>query len=216
MPTATNNNGNIKRLPINLYKVSAGDIINYLQNQLGFKVNAKFERCMGAVASPAHAYIIMKVALFPKDIVSPRTGRPDFIDRFMAANSVGTEFKSSVIDVLDKYSYPKSMVINNELENLNRLASIGLYSDKIKEIYTFSQLHYSREQNVYGIYLNVEKIIRDILSDPSTGKPEGEIRVISTTGDNDTIVWNIVESSENFMFYDDGNAISIDAIFRNS
>ena len=207
-----NNKAGISPVPTDRYVISSTDVVNYLQtNVLGFSIGYDFTRWTGA--SPDHSYVRMRTVFAPKDIVATTQSR-DYIDKILAENSAGMQFKGDIIKSLEPFMYPKGIAnIRNYPEEMNRLYQCGLFGDRLDEVIMNSQLTYAKEQNLFGLYLRPERIIADMLADPATNKIIGEMSIVGVHGTtSETIRWD-VEVSRNNGFGTNANNISIDSIF---
>jgi hypothetical protein len=80
----------------------------------------------------------------------------------------------------------------NDTANLQRLFAIGLGGEHIAEIQRYGKLTYIPDANVYGVLLRPEKIIDDMLSDPtSTDKRSWYVRRVDGLT-SDTITWECI------------------------
>lgn len=205
------NKANIKPIPTERYNISTGDIVKYLQDQLGFGVACDFTRWTGVTID--HSYVRMRVVFNPNDIIAKPSSK-DYVDRVLEQNAAGIMFKDNVIDTLKPYEYPEGTEqIRNIPDKIKRLYELGVYNERFDEIIKFSNLSYSREANFFCIYLRPERIIADMLSNPATGKIDGEMSILGVLGTtSDTIRWIVaITKSNNFAVDTD---LSIDAIFN--
>lgn len=205
------NKANIKPIPMERYSISSSDVIKYLQDQLGFTIAYDFTRWTGITENLS--YVRMRVVLNPDNIIAKNTSS-DYVDRILADNAAGIRFKDTVIDTIKPYMYPNNVGdIANRPEDLNRLFQMGLYNERLAEILKYANLTYSKESNVFLIYLRPERIISDMLSDPSTNKIDGDLSIIGVHGTtSETIRWDVAITKNNNSF---GNSeISMDALFN--
>ena len=205
------NKANIKPIPTERYVITSSDVIKYLQDQLGFTIACDFTRWTGV--SEDHSYVRMRVAFNPDDITAKSTST-DYVERVLSESAAGIRFKDNVINTLRPFMYPKTVGdIANHPDDINRLFQIGLYNERLSEIMRYSKLKYSRESNMFLIYLRPERIIVDMLADPSTNKIDGEMSIIAVHGTtSETIRWEIAvtKNKNNFGTTD----ISMDALFN--
>lgn len=204
------NKASIKPIPTDHYIISTNDVVNYLQNQLGFSIGYDFTRWVGV--SVDHSYIRMRAIINPKDIVYSAANK-DYVDSVLAANAAGIMYKDTVIETLKPFMYPKSITnIRNHPEDLQRIAEYGLYGERLDEVIQYSQLNYCKQADVFRLYLRPERIIVDMLSDPATNKVDGEIVITGTHGTtSETIRWDVEVTKNNAMGV--SSDISIDRIF---
>lgn len=204
------NKAGIQPIPTLRYSITTSDVVKYLQNQLTFGVAADFTRWTGI--SPDLSYVRMRVVLAPSDIVAD-TGSKDYVDRILAANAAGIMFKSTAIDTLKPFMYPANVgEVKKNIDDLNRLYQLGVFDDRLDEIINYSKLNYCKEANVFRIFLRPERIIADMLADPSTGKIDGEMSIIAVQGtSSETIRWEVAVTKNHNTFAN--NMMSVDSIF---
>lgn len=206
------NKANIKPVPEERYIITSSDVVKYLQDQLGFTIASDFTRWTGV--SEDRSYVRMRVVFNPVDIIARNTST-DYVDRILSENAAGIRFKDSVIDTIRPFMYPSTVGdLANHPDDLNRLFQIGLYNERLSEIIKYSKLNYCRESNVFLLYLRPERIIVDMLADPSTNKIDGDLSIIAVHGTtSETIRWDVsVTKNKNSFGTTD---ISIDALFNN-
>lgn len=206
------NEAGIQPIPTDRYLITGSQIIKYLQDQLTFGIGCDFTRWTGV--SPDLSYVRMRVIFNPKDIIASTTTSKDYADRKLAEYSAGLTFKDTVIDTLKPFMYPENVAdVRNNPEELQRLYTIGVYDDRLNEIISQSKLNYCQEANVFRLYLRPERIITKMLSDPATGKIDGDMSIITVLGTtSESIRWDVAVSKERSRF--DGGQLSIDAIFN--
>ena len=206
------NKANIKPVPEERYIITSSDVVKYLQDQLGFTIASDFTRWTGV--SEDRSYVRMRVVFNPVDIIARNTST-DYVDRILSENAAGIRFKDNVIDTIRPFMYPSTVGdLANHPDDLNRLFQIGLYNERLSEIIKYSKLNYCRESNVFLLYLRPERIIVDMLADPSTNKIDGDLSIIAVHGTtSETIRWDVsVTKNKNSFGTTD---ISIDALFNN-
>jgi hypothetical protein len=209
-----NNNVNkagINRIPKDLYTITSADVMNYLQNTiLGFNVAYDFTRWTGV--TPEHSYVRMRCVLTPKDIVASSTSN-DYVDRILNENAAGITYDKDVIDSLTPFMYPKSISnIYNHKDDLERLAKYGVYGERLTELIRFSRINFSEQTGLFCICLRPERIIADMLADPSTNTIDGKMEIVGVHGTtSETIRWDVEVSRTNNIM--NTSEISIDTIF---
>lgn len=206
------NKANIKPIPAETFMIGTNDVISYLQNELGFNVVYDFTRWVGV--DYAYNYVRMRVAIAPDDIVA-ETAAKDYAERTIHKFGAGLKFKDRVINTLKPFMYPENTAnIRNFPEDLERLYKYGLFGDRLQEVIDFSKLTYCREANLFRLYLRPERIIVDMLSDPTTGKVDGSLAIVAVHGTTpETIRWEVVITKTQNGNSFDGRNISIDKIF---
>lgn len=209
MTNAQMTKSGIEPLPILTYKIGTGDITTYLRNQLGFDVAVDYRRWTGITAN--HSYVRMRVVILPKDICVQNKSK-DFVDRTLSEYSAGMTFKDDVIDTLKPFMYPKNINdLRNYPEVMQHLYEYGVYGDRLNEIIEFSKLNYSKDANLFRVYLRPERIIAQMLEDPSTNEIRGNMVITRVLGDTpETFQWEVQVTEDRGI---STTGISIDKIF---
>jgi hypothetical protein len=209
MTNAQMTKSGIEPLPILTYKIGTGDITTYLRNQLGFDVAVDYRRWTGITAN--HSYVRMRVVILPKDICVTSKSK-DFVDRTLSEYSAGMTFKDDVIDTLKPFMYPKNINdLRNYPEVMQHLYEYGVYGDRLNEIIEFSKLNYSKDANLFRVYLRPERIIAQMLEDPSTNEISGNMVITRVLGDTpETFQWEVQVTEDRGI---STTGISIDKIF---
>lgn len=209
MTNAQMTKSGIEPLPILTYKIGTGDITTYLRNQLGFDVAVDYRRWTGITAN--HSYVRMRVVILPKDICVQNKSK-DFVDRTLSEYSAGMTFKDDVIDTLKPFMYPKNINdLRNYPEVMQHLYEYGVYGDRLNEIIEFSKLNYSKDANLFRVYLRPERIIAQMLEDPSTNEISGNMVITRVLGDTpETFQWEVQVTEDRGI---STTGISIDKIF---
>lgn len=211
---SSTNKAGIERQKVDRYIITGAEVQNYLQNLLGFNIGCDFTRWTGVTAN--HSYVRMRVVMAPKDLVAPQTASDNYAIRMLQENSIGMQFKDTAIKTLEQFMYPKNMEqmsISSEL--LEEMYKYGLYGDRLIDVAKHSKLTYSKQAEMFRVYLRPELIIRDMLSDPTTGKIEGNLEITGVFGmDSETIRWE-VEISQGGLTNTEIGILSFDKIFNN-
>ena len=209
MTNAQMTKSGIEPLPILTYKIGTGNITTYLRNQLGFDVAVDYRRWTGITAN--HSYVRMRVVILPKDICVTSKSK-DFVDRTLSEYSAGMTFKDDVIDTLKPFMYPKNINdLRNYPEVMQHLYEYGVYGDRLNEIIEFSKLNYSKDANLFRVYLRPERIIAQMLEDPSTNEINGNMVITRVLGDTpETFQWEVQVTEDRGI---STTGISIDKIF---
>jgi hypothetical protein len=210
---------NLKELPVKHYNVSSSDVVDHLQNELGFKFDcdfkiwdnrAEWEKPMAT----NKCFVIMRAVFRPEDIVI-QANTHEYADRVLSEVMSGIKFKDNVMKTLEPFMFPKNMgAIKQYPERLQVLAEQGIYGEHLEELIRRPRLFLDKVNNRFGIYLRPEKIITDMMTDPATGKPAGAISfgyVSDANGNAASISWG-VNLYENLSAAVGG--VSIDAVFN--
>lgn len=199
----------IDPLPIETYKFGTADVTSYLCNELGFSVGVDYRRWTGVTAN--HSYVRMRVVMLPKDVLIPATNS-SFVDHILSENAAGMQFQEHVKKTLEPFMYPDNIgEIQNNPAVLQRLYEYGVYGDRLEEIKRYSKLDFSQEAGYFRIYLRPERIIADMLADPSSNKIDGSMAITRVIGETpETFQWEVQVTSNVGLTSD----ISIDRIFN--
>lgn len=208
---ATTNKANIQPIPCDRYVITASQVVKYLQDQLGFNIGYDFTRWVGISAD--QSYVRMRVVFNPKDIVAD-SNSSDYVDRILAAKGAGLQFKDTVIEALKPYMFPDNIgYVQQTQEDYERMYSLGIAGDRMEELARFSKLTYNPQAKLFRLYLRPERIIYDMLSDPSTDKVDGNMSILTVSGTtSDTIRWEVSVERKNTAFTA-GSDLSMDQIF---
>lgn len=209
---------NLKELPIKHYNVSSSDVVEYLQNLLGFRIDCDFkvwdnrsewEKPMAT----NKCFVIMRAVFRPEDITFTAQSH-EYVDRILGETMSGIKFKDTVINTLEPFMFPKNMaMIRNYPEKLRVMAEQGIYGANLEELIKHPRLFLDKENNMFGLYLRPEKIIYDMISEADTNKPAGAMSFgyVSDSNKNAaSIAWgvNVYENMSARM-----SGVNIDAVF---
>jgi hypothetical protein len=206
---ATNNNGmyatkgDIKFFRTDIGFISSHEILNFLHNQLGFPVEARFIRYdgpanvqqftenmqkqnnMGRSADNAiseYSYIRMDIALRPEHILANRN-TDNFADRLLFESGAGYKFKDSFVREIEPYQYPKNLSrIMYNPKAWERLRKRGVTRDLIEKIEYLRDPRYSQRNDVFYMSIAVENIIAKMMEDPIENKVKGTWAIIAVIG----------------------------------
>ena len=211
MNTSVTNKANIKPIPTDRYIITSSEVVKYLQDQLGFGTICDFTRWTGV--SPDKSYVRMRAVFAPEDVLA-KSHINDYADRMLAATASGMEFKSTVMDTLKPFMYPDTLGdIYNHPEDIQRLAEMGVFQERLIDLVSNAKLNYCNEVNVFRLYLRPERIIAEMLSDPSTNTIDGHMEIIGVYGTtSETIRWEVAITKNKSSFNETTN-LNMDAIF---
>lgn len=205
------NKAGIAPIPAKRYNISTGQVVQFLQDQLGFGFGYDFTRWVGI--TPDNSYVRMRCVFQTSDITIAPTDT-DFVTRTLQKNSSAITFKDTVINTLKPYMYPKiDGSVTQDPEAVERMNKLGLRLDRLAEISKYTELDYCEQQGLWRLYLAPEKIITDMLSDPTTGKPDGDLAIIAVLGtSSESIRWEVsVTERTSFVANSD---ISVESVYR--
>lgn len=209
------NKGNIEPVKMERFYISTSKVTEYLQEQLGFPVAVDYTRWTGV--SQNFNYVRMRVGIRYSDIVAEQTTSTDYATRQINANSQMLPMKGNVVNALKQYMYLDMDRITQELSNEDvkkKFYLYGLHSDRLLELIKFSKLTYIPSLKMWRVYLRPEEIIRDMLSDPTTGAVDGQLDITGVFGtDSDTIRWE-VEIRKDSKSVGDMGVVSMEKLFQ--
>lgn len=189
------NKANLERVDVDKYEITQSAITKHLQNCLGFPVEVDYTRWTGA--TPFHSYVRMRVGIRNSDLVVPNSTVGDYVDRVLRENAIDVEFKPDAYEVLKKFMYQdgwwKTIQDPND-KNARQIREqmylYGLYGDRLAEIYANTKLAFVQPANMWRVYLRTENIIQDMLSDPTTGNVDGQVKIRGVYG-TQSFVWDV-------------------------
>lgn len=208
------NKAGIQPIPTDTYSITGGDVVKYLQNQLGFApAGYDFTRWTGPDAK--YGYVRMRVVFYATDLIAKKTNK-DYIDRMLEANASGIAFKSTVINTLKPFMFPDSIKdVFAHPEDLEKMARRGIYGERLEEIIQNQSLNLCAETDLFRVYLRPERIIEDMLRDPTTNEIDGNFTILAIHGTTtETIRWEVLINKGRNAFIGDSN-ISLNALFGN-
>lgn len=207
------NKSGVQPIPCDRYVITASQVIKYLQDQLGFSVGYDFTRWVGVSAD--NSYVRMRVVFNPKDILTD-TKSTDYVDRVLSSTGSGLQFKDTVMSALKPYMFPDNIAwAQKSQDDFDRMYLIGIFGDRWEDILRFSKLTYNPKANLFRLFLRPERIIYDMLSDPTTDEVDGSMSIIAVAGTtSDTIRWEVAVERKNAAFTA-GTDLSMDQIFYN-
>lgn len=212
MEVKVENKANIQPIPALNYTITGSEVIKYLQDQLGFAVAADFTRWTGAF--PELSYVRMRVVFSGKDIVIKSTSK-DYVDRKLEEFAAGTKFDADTIEILKPFMYPEKIEesLRNSPIDRERLLKLGVTDERLADLIANKKINYYRDADLFGVYLRPERIIDDMLRNPSTNEIDGEMKILCVTGTtSETIRWHVSQTLKSSNI---GNKeLSLDAIFN--
>lgn len=209
-----NNKSGIKPIPKEEFIITSSDITQYLQNELGFGIDADYMRWTGV--TPAKSYVRMRAVFAGKDIVANKQST-DYVDRVLVENGAGLLFNESFTKTIEPFMFPATTAnllnLPSDDPDIRRLAEYGVIGERLVDIIRFSKLSYLAQNDCFRVYLRPEKIITDMLADPATNKVNGDLVITRVEGvTSESLRWHVeVTNDRSFV----GNGINIDAIFEN-
>jgi hypothetical protein len=212
--------GNLKTLPVDHHIVSSSDIVEYLQNQLGFRFDCDFQLWDNRAdwekpMTTNKCYVVMRVIFRPEDI---RIVEPiqTYVDKVMEENASGIRFKDDVVEVLKQFMFPSNIaLVRQQPDTLQRLAEQGIYGDRLERLIRRPDIFYDQVNKRFGVYLRPELIIKDMCKDADTDKIDGVMAFgyVSDAGNNAAAITWGVNVYHNIRSVS-SSGVSIDAVFN--
>ena len=172
--------------------ISASDVVNYITNEvLHLPVKASLRTLHG---SGKGAYVITILCIAAEDIAVTTTPT-NYEEKVMNAYGAGTKFKKEVLDLLKPFMLPTPEEINLAMRNpdiVRHFANIGIWGDNLAHINQFSRLRFSPQTGYYVIYLDTEKIIKQMAEDPLDNEIKGNLSIKAVYGEKDEAIrWDV-------------------------
>ena len=210
------NKANILPIPTDVYRISSGQVVDYLQSQLGFCLAATCFEKTSIIDPNKPPYIIFKAIFHSDDILVKPTGT-DYVDRVLKTYASDDRMVGSVYNVLKKYMYQspeKLMQLFNKPEKMADLCEIGISQEVLSYIIRYSPVRIHKQSGLTTMFLRPERIIFDMISDPATGEIDGKAQIMAVEGTaNETIRWDVGVTKQKSLKYSLDQA-AIDAIFN--
>lgn len=172
--------------------ISANDVLNYLTNEvLGFNIKAEMLTWHG----PAQGcYVVTKLAI-PASEIAVSAAPTNFVEKVMDGYGANIKFKKDILDLLAPFRFPEVEALDLAMRDPIRgkaLASLGISGDNFKQLKLFRDFRYSPETGYYIVYLDTDKILRQMCEDPATNKVDGNFRITKVYGEKDEqIRWEV-------------------------
>lgn len=203
--------GGVERDPINQYTISSTRIIKHLMETIlgvDHGVKVQFRRFTGV--SPDESYVSMRALFAPDIIVKSET--PKYAgDRILAQFSSDTRIRADFLESLKPFMYPD--INMNDSYNLQRLYTLGLGGENLNEVQRYNKLSYDPNENCFGILLQPDLIVGDILADPDGKKRNWYIdSVEGTTSETIKFICKIDLGMNTVI----NSNMSFDAFFKNN
>lgn len=172
--------------------ISASDVVNYLANDV---LQLPIKPSLRTIHGPGKGcYVITILSLAAEDIaVSTTPG--NFTDKIMSAFGSNTRYKKDVLDKIEPFKLPTPEQFALSMRTpafAKQLADIGIWGDNLKDINFFSQLRCSPQTGYYVIYLDTEKIIKQMAEDPLDDEIKGNLSINAVYGEKDEAIrWEV-------------------------
>ena len=215
--SATINKANIQPIPTDVYRISSGQVIEYLQNQLGFCLAAsEFIKMPVIDPNRYQPYVIFRAVFYSDDVLA-KPSSSDYVDRLLGNYATDDRMVGSVHEVLSKYMYPApeklaQMFSNPEL--MEKFNKVGISESVLNYLTQYSSIRIHKQSGFTTMCLEVYRILFEMVSDPSTGKIDGVGSIMNVHGTkNETIRWDVGVTKKKMLQYSLDQP-SIDAIFN--
>lgn len=208
----TTNKAGIKPIPVEQFVITGAMVTEYLERELGCRVMTDYARWTGPNAT--NSYVRMRCVFDPRD-VQVADPSSDYVATFLGQQNADIKFRDTIMNVLKPFMYPDNILdIMNDPRNADSLIQRGIFGDRAKELVQYSKFEYSKEYGCWKVYLRPERIIFDMLKNPSTNKIDGNAAIVAVTGTtSDTMQWLITVADKGRT---STSAVDMDAIFKHS
>lgn len=172
--------------------ISASDVANYLANdvlQLPVKVSLR------TIHGPGKGCYVITVLSIATEDLAVDTTPGNFTDKIMAAYGANRAYKKDIIDKIEGFKFPTpeqfALTMRNPMA-AQQLADIGIWGDNLKDINFFSNFRESKQTGYHVIYLDTEKILKQMCQDPLENEIKGQFLVNTVYGEKDEAIrWDI-------------------------
>ena len=186
------NKGNLQWRTITATTISANDVVNYIQNEVfGFPIKASLVTWHGPNKG---CYVVTIVAIAANDLVV--SNKPtNFVSKVLDGYNANTIFKKDVLDLIEPFKFPELDALDLAMRDPQRaakLTNLGIAGSNYQELRNFRDFRYSPATGYYIIYLDTEKIIKQMTEDPTSNKIDGTFAITKVFGEkNEQIRWEI-------------------------
>lgn len=208
--------GGAKSTFIERFEISADQLANHVQKDvLGLPIRADFVTLHGPSGGCS---VVMLISIQNSDFTASAVSGNNYVDKFLEQNSASIMAKQDIIKALEPYMFPDQkqwVKITADKEACEKLAHVGICNQALQSIVTYSEFRKSELYNEWVVMLNTENLIKDYLSDPTTGKVEGTLEIKSVTGERaPALKWEVEINRSETRSFDD--TVSLDAIFASA
>lgn len=172
--------------------ISASDVVNYLANEvLQLPIKPSLRTIHGAGKG---CFVITVLSIAMEDIAVSTTPS-NFTEKVMASFGSNIKFKKDVLDKIEPFKLPTPEQFETTMKNpvqAQRLADIGIWGNNLRDINYFSSFRYSPQTGYFIIYLDTEKIIKQMAEHPVDGVIKGDLTINTVYGEKDEAIrWDI-------------------------
>lgn len=178
--------------------VSATDVVNHLTNEV---LHLPIKASLRTIHGPAKgAYVITVLSIAAEDLAV--TANPtNFAEKIMDAYGSNVRFKKEILDKIEPFKLPTPDQFANLMRNpvsAKALTDLGFWGANLQDINRFSSFRYSPQTGFYVIYLDTEKILKQMCEDPIDGELKGKFEINTVYGERDEAIrWDITLSTGN-------------------
>lgn len=174
--------------------ISASDVANYLTNEV-FKLPIKVSlRTIHGPNPTRGAYVITVLAIAESDLAVTSTVK-DYSEKVLASFGANTKYKKEILDKVDNYRLPTPEQFDLTMrtpEGAKQLTNIGIWGDNLININQYSSFKYSPQTGFYVIYLDTEKILKEMAQDPLDHEIKGIFDIKTIYGEKDEAIrWEV-------------------------
>lgn len=172
--------------------ISANDVLNYLTNEVfGFNIKASMITWHG----PARGcYVVTKLAI-PANEIAVTASATNYMDKVLEAYGANTKFKKDVLDLLEPFRFPEVEALDLAMRDPVKgksLTYLGISGRTFDELKLYRELRYSPETGYFIVYLDTEKILRQMCEDPTKNAVDGNFKITKVFGEKDEqIRWEV-------------------------
>lgn len=136
-------------------QIKSDEIIEYLQNKLGFQIYSDFVVWDGLIGR-SYDFVLMRVVIPSEHIV----------EHGDISNLEDMRIKADKYDLIRPYMFDRSMLESflHNPENRTTLLIHGIYGYRLNDLIRYSRLQYNKANDAFYVYLRPYEIIFDILS----------------------------------------------------
>lgn len=172
--------------------ISASDVVNHLTNEV---LHLPIKASLRTIHGPAKgAYVVTVLSLRAEDLAVSATPT-NYAEKVMDAWGKNIKLKKDIIDKITPFMFPSPEQMANAMRNpitAQNLTNLGFWGANLEDINRFSRFRFSPQTGFYVIYLDTEKIIKNMCEDPLENKLPGEFAIKMVYGERDEeIHWDI-------------------------
>lgn len=172
--------------------ISASDVVNYLTNDV---LQLPIKASLRTIHGPGKGCYVITVLSIAADDIAVTTKPTNYSEKVMDAFGSNTKYKKDVIDKINAFKLPtpEQFALSMRTPALaQQLTDMGIWGKNLEDINFFSSLRYSPQTGYYVIYLDTEKIIKQMAQDPIDDVIKGNLSINAVYGEKDEAIrWDI-------------------------